>query len=304
MNQEERVKIVETGQPFNFGYVPSPKDKRDYKLSKVNNLIGSVPIITPTFFSDISQLPILMQAQQPACVGFATASGMMATDKGAYSWDYSPRFLYDLAKRDDGVPNVEGTYYRQCLKEGQKNGVCDNVEFPNDVSLQYNIYKDWTLIPANAFTAAKNRLVKSYVAVDDLSLDGIKQAIYQNGYVLLGVQLGDEWWTSPTGVTSWAQDDILNPALRPPKNVVSGHAILAYGYDQDYIYFVNSWSTQWGRNGIGWFGEDYEPFVQEGWTFIDLAPEVIKNLSTQISILQKVINLIKLLLKKPKVTKS
>ena len=269
-----------------LGYVPSPEDKRDFTLERVNNILGA-PVVPVAYSTDLSAVPVLMQAQEPSCIGHATAAGMMYTDQGAYSYDYSPRFLYALCKRDDGIPNVEGTYYRQALKEAQQYGVSDNAQFPNDVTLDVPTYSNAALIPPEAFTVAKSRLVKSYVAVTDLSFNGLKAAIAQNKVVLLGVKVGSEWWTAKSGVTSWNAADLF--PLRTPQIVISGHAIVAYGYDENYIYFRNSWSTEWGQNGNGYFGADYIPFVQEAWTFMDLAPEVVQQLKNKISILSELV---------------
>lgn len=261
-----------------FGLKPSPKDERDYKLHEINAKIGYAPATPVSYLSDISQLPVLMQGTQPSCVGHATAAGMMWKDNGAWSWDYSPRYLYDLCKRDDGDPN-EGTFYRQALKEANSYGVCDNAEFPNDVTLPYATYVNWNLIPANAFSVASDRKVQTYVSVQNLTFQSIKDAIYQNGVVLLGVEVGKEWYTSVEGIGSWVAADVL--PVRPPATVISGHAILAYGFDANYIYFRNSWSTEWGNEGNGYFGINYMPFVQEAWTFMDLDPVVVNQVKQQ-----------------------
>lgn len=282
----------------NTGLKKSPSDLRDFKLSKVNRLIGAVGAPPEVYSTDISKVPVLYQAKEPSCIGHATASGMMYYDEGRYSWDYSPRFLYALAKKDDGNPTSPGTNYRQCLIEGKNYGVCDNAQFSNDTSLPVNTYSDYKQIPQTAYDVAKDRKVASYVRVNDTSFQGIKNAIYQNGVVLLGVDLGVEWFTSTTGKTSWAKDDVL--PLRPPKLVISGHAILAYGYDQNYIYFRNSWSTAWGDNGNGYFGPNYIPHVIEAWTFMDLTPEVVQNLKTQLSLAQQALILLQQLFYKVK----
>jgi len=285
---------VPDAHPFdNLGHIPSPPDKRDFTLKKVNKLIGQAAPTPPSYFTDISTLPVLYQGKQPACIAHATASGMMVLDNGAYSWDYSPRFLYALCKKDDGF-NGDGTYYRQALKEAQQYGVCDNSQFANDVTVVTPVYDDYKLIPMQAYTTAKQRLVKSYVAVTDLSFQGIKDAIYQNKVVLLGLRVGKEMWTAPNGQTSWAATDVL--PLRPPATVVSGHDVMAYGFDENYIYFRNSFGATWGANGNGMFSKNYLPYVQEGWTFMDLAPEVVTILTQQVSLAQKVVMLLKQLI--------
>ena len=275
----------------NSGHLKSPKDRRDFRLHKVNKLIGAAPFIPPSYLTDLHNVPVLYQAKQPACIGHATAAGMMYLDDGAYSFAYSPRFLYALCKRDDGIPDQDGTFYRQALKEAKQYGVCDTIEFSNEVTLDPKLYKDTSLISQHAFDVAKDRLVKSYVAVSDLSLSGLKAAIYQNKVVLCGVKLGKEWWTDTNGNISWDKRAIL--PVRPPKSIVSGHAILLYGFDEHYVYFRNSWSNTWGDNGDGYFDSSYIPYVAEAWTFMDLAPEVITNLKQQVTLAEKVLELMR-----------
>lgn len=271
---------------FQLGHIESPKDNRDFRLGQIQT-----PVQFPVSYSTDIDIPVLMQGGQPSCVAHATASAMLLTDnkESGEKRDYSPRFLYALAKRDDGIPNEPGTYFRQCFKEAQEYGICDNNLFPNDITLEPETYKSASIISQEAFDNAQPRIIKSYVRIDDMSFDGIKQAIYQNGVVLLGIKVGSEMWTATNGIRSWQEQDIL--PLRTPVNIVGGHAVLAYGYDENYIYFRNSFSDKWGRGGDGYFSKNYMPFVYEGWTFVDLSEDVVKNLLKQRSLLQRLIAL-------------
>jgi len=276
-------------ETIKFGFIKSPIDRRDFLLGKVQ---VSVPI-PDTYSTDLSQVPILYQKQQPSCIGHATASGLMAIGDTP-SRDFSPRFIYALCKKYDGIPNAEGTYYREAVKIVKGYGCSDNAQFPNDVNLDKDTYKNADLITPDAYDVGQIRIIKAYVQVDDLSFNGIKQAIYQNKVVLMGVKVGTEWWTDKNGNGSWQEKDIL--PLRPPKQIISGHAILCYGYSNNYIFFRNSFGKDWGRNGDGYFGIEYLPYVQEAWTFIDLPDETIKNLIKQKDLLQRLIELYQLLI--------
>ncbi len=276
-------------QSKNLGFIKSPLDLRDIRLGKVQ-----APVAIPRiYFSDLSKEPVLYQGKQPACIGHATASGLM-TLGDTQSKDFSPRFLYALCKKTDGLPEEEGTFYRQALKIAKSTGCCDNVQFPNDIDLDKEEYKRWDLISQEAYDVAQIRIIKAYASVNDLSFNGIKQAIFQNKVVLLGMKLGNEWWTAPDGEISWEEKDIL--PLRTPKQIISGHAILAYGYDENYIYFRNSFGKDWGREGEGFFSKDYLPYIQEGWTFVDLPDVVIQNLIKQKESFQKVVELFRKLI--------
>src|SRR5258708_659603 len=104
----------------NLGHLPSPKDKRDFTDKKVKRVLGAAPQPRPdAYTTPLVTVPVLMQKYHPSCVAHATAAGMMFEDNGAYSYDYSPRFLYALSKRDDGIPDQDGTYYRQAFKEAK-----------------------------------------------------------------------------------------------------------------------------------------------------------------------------------------
>lgn len=272
---------------MNLGFIKSPLDLRDIKTCNVQEPLTSADI-PDSYFTDLSQVPVLYQNGQPSCVGHATASGLMAIGDTP-SKDFSPRFIYALCKREDGIPNSAGTYYREAVKIATNYGCCDNLQFPNQVDLDSNIYKDASLISPEAYDIAQERIIKSYAGVADLSFHGIKQAVYQNKVLLMGIKLGSEFWTDIYGNNSWQEKDIL--PLRPPKVVESGHAILIYGYDANYIYFRNSFGSTWGRNGDGYFGVNYLPFVQEAWTFIDLPDQVIKDEISKLALLQKIVAL-------------
>jgi hypothetical protein len=106
--------------------------------------------------------------------------------------------------------------------------------------------------------------IASYAFLTDLSFSGLKQAIKDNGAVILLIYVNAQFWTAPNGRSSWNESDIL--PLRAPSDLyprVDGHFITCHSYDENYIYFANSFGTTWGRNGHGYFGQDYLTEVLE-----------------------------------------
>lgn len=281
------------------GYIPSPKDKRDYKLSAVQATLDVIPEV---FRPDYSYLPTYHQHKQPSCIGHAITwminynewTEIQAKDP------LSPRFIYALAKSADGIPHIDGTHYRVGLKQAQRYGVCGEPFFPNNTDLDRETYNNAKLIDSNAFEDAEYRKIKSYVKVDDTSFYSLKQAIYQNKVVLLAIGVGDQnTYTDRFGNVSWKERDVL--PLRPYEKRTSGHAIIGIGYDKDYIYFQNSWGTTWGQYGVGYFGKNYIKHVEEAWTIIDLPNDVIKKLKeAQLSLIDKLKLLIADLMEKIK----
>ena len=281
-----------------FGNIPSPKDKRDFPLGRIQQ-----PVEIPEVFMPVYNLPFYNQGKQPSCTGHAVTwmiNYNELTDVHSFP-TLSPRFIYSLSKRDDGIPDIDGTYYRQALKEAQKYGVCKDFLFPNDTTLSREEYNSTSGITPLAYEDADYRRIKSYASVGT-SFAELKQAIYQNKVVLLAIYVDENTYTDSTGVVTWLESKIL--PLRPPKRMDSGHAVVAMGYDKDYIYFQNSWGTGWGRNGIGYIGKDYEKYVYEAWTQVDIPnADIIKlkaELEVKIGIIQKIIELYKQLLGKTK----
>ncbi len=257
----------------NTGFLKSPKDYRDFKLSACQKETAIPEVFKP----DYSYLPTYHQHKQPSCIGHAVTwminfnewTEIQSKD------ELSPRFIYALAKRDDGVPYEDGTFYRIGLKEAQRYGVPDDALFPNDTDLDRETYNNYKLIDSHAYENAELRKIRSYVQVDNLSFNGIKQAIYQNKVVLLAIQVDENMYTDRFGNITWKEKDIL-PLRLPVAD--GGHAVVGIGYDKDYIYFQNSWGTEWGAYGVGYIGKNYIPYIKEAWTVIDLPNDKIAEL--------------------------
>jgi hypothetical protein len=215
--------------------------------------------------------------------------------------NYTPRFNYSLTKRDDGVPaGDQGTNPVTAIGELINHGMCDDSFLPNDTTLPYETYKDVSLITPDAYSNALPRQAQSQVIIKDLSWTGLKAALQEYKVLALLIEVGAEMWTDINGNISWAEKDVL--PIRPPQVIDSGHEVVlldaaSFGLPTDgYLYFMNSWSDQWGRKGIGYFGQNYLPYVVEARAIVDLPDWVVNNLLQQKSLLEKVVQLLKQLL--------
>jgi len=236
------------------GLVPDPYDERDIPLSSVQESI----IIPKEFKRDLSAIPIDSQGKQPACVGYASSKVKESQELYEHKEfiDISPRFIYALCKRYDGYSG-QGTYLRQAMKILQKFGACKESSFPSDTSLSYEEFINWDLITPEIYQEAEKYKIKTYASVP-ADWEQIKQSIYQNKTVLGGQSGTKEGWSQLP--------------IEPPKEgeKLFGHAIAYFGYDDNYIYFINSWDKGWGNNGIGCFGKNMLPFLFNTWTSVDL----------------------------------
>jgi hypothetical protein len=266
-----------------FGGVVSPDDYRDIPLSAV----FGAGVLPDTHILNIEALPRDYQAKIGSCVGHASAKIKQRADydETGSVFKLSPRFIYGMAKKVDGLPvGQEGTYYRLGVKILQQYG-CITEEFvPNDYNMTHAQYIDLDAlnIPREAWDMAKKFKIGGYARIGswhNVTLDAIKRAVVEGDGVLLGLELGEEWWHNARGVASWGED--IMP-IRPPQKLVSGHAIYVYGYEKvgerTKVWFRNSWSKNWGINGNGWFWYDeYAPFMTEAWGITDIPNHIVEQ---------------------------
>jgi hypothetical protein len=263
-------------QPFdNLGFNPRPLDVRDLQLAAIPTLDHP-----PVYMQDKAlTLPIYWQGKQPACGAHAAAwfkhmLGSLDTPSPRYSWEDIKSF--------DGFPIEVGTDIRSILKSLQR-GVLSLTAVPNDVNQPLAAYALGTdLTPSNRALAGQD-VIDNYAFEDKPSFDRLKQLIFQHGAVVLFIKLGNEFWTAANGQVSYQEADIL--PLRTPATIISGHAVVAHSYDENYIYFANSFGDGWGRKGHGYFGEQYMPYVFEAGTAIDHATAV--SISQKLGLLSR-----------------
>ncbi len=238
----------------NPGGHEKPQDDRDILLGAAAPAAYTFPKAAAN--ASAWMAPVEYQRDQPACGAHAGAELKGLALKGRYT----PRFTWADIKMFDGFPIEQGTDMRSIFKSITKAGALDFEMMGNDTMLSLDIYAHPAITPIMR-SIAERHAGMGYGFLSDFTFSGLKQFIYSHGPTIVLLKIGREWWTTPTGATSWAENDIL--PLLPPSPIVSGHFVLAHSYDERYIYFLNSWSSDWGRKGHGFFGENYMPFVRD-----------------------------------------
>jgi hypothetical protein len=232
-------------------------------------------------------MPVEYQGKQPAC-GAHSGGALQGIRKQSR---FSPRFQWAGIKTFDGSPIEAGTDIRSIFKSLTKaNGSLDFDSMGNEVSLSLEDYAHPAISQAQVDLASKSK-GDGYGFAHEMSFNGIKQFISDHGPCILLIQVGPEFWTAPNGQISWQEKDIL--PLRPPSKIISGHFVVAHSFDEDYVYFLNSFSDAWGRKGHGYFGLNYIQWVRDAGTLFPLA--FTKDLSfgmtdPDVLRLQKVLN--------------
>lgn len=278
-----------------FAARPRVKDTRDFYLHEIQDHINR-PLV---LMQDIYDLPMKAQRNQKACGPHSAAWYKSYQEKieTGKVFDFSPRFGHTMVKHIDGRGANEGTDLRSLMKLLHSVGLCDEALLENDVDLTPEEYADFKLITEAMLLNAYPRIIGNYAFLKYLDFESLKQAIYQNGAVIVLLATGAPWWTSQDGSFSYDEKDIL--PLRTPDICLDDHFVVLHSYDEDWIYFANSNGILWGRNGHGYFGENYIPYIKEGAVSVDLDDDQLhymkhKNIFEQIVILfEQFKNLIK-----------
>lgn len=240
---------------------------------------------TPAVFMPAYPVIAEMQGKQPACG--AHAGAIVANILDGTGFRGSPEYLWDKIKLIDGFAVEDGTDLASILKTLANKGICSFSMLPNHADIETLAqYADASKITqAMDADASKHTVMPAYAFTWSPTLQDLKDAVYTHKAVILLMRIGAEFWTP-----SWSEKDIL--PLKTTFPIISGHFVTAYAYDEQYVYFYNHWSQSWGRQGIGYFTQDYMPRIMEMGTVLDVMSYVFaRNLKlgdtgTDVGILQ------------------
>ena len=239
-------------------------------------MLGSFTSITtrPTIYMPNFNGTIEGQAQTPSC-GAHMGQAIKQVLEG---YRGSPEYLWKKIKQIDQIAPENGTNMLYVMQVLHKTGITSIDLMPNNANVPVTDYTDPKTITPEMDAEAIKHIIGPYAFKFNPTIEELKQAIYDHKAVAMLLRIGPEWWKKADGVTSsWAEQDIL--PLRTNLPITSGHFVTAYAYDEQYIYFINEWTTQWGRVGIGYFGEDYMQRCVEIGTTVNL--DAVKYVFTQ-----------------------
>lgn len=202
-----------------FGAVEKEQSPTDFELGAV-----TFDVQIPETFMPEYNFEIQMQGKQPCC-GACSGSALKNIQD---TTDTSFTYLWKKIKVFDGFSVDSGTSLDSIMKALNKSGVCHADLLKGDISLPTATFAQNTGITSEMETDALKHRVGAYAFTWNPSFEQIKQAIYKHKAVILLMRIGEEFWTP-----SWSEKDIM--PLKPGKSIVSGHFVVAFGYDSDYI---------------------------------------------------------------------
>ncbi len=238
-----------------FGGVIKEEDKRNYSLEEVNQALGG-SFMSAKSNNDYSSITVDYQGHQPACGLHAGAmfKNIQSLRAGLKNKHASPRFGWKYCKLIDSYPISSGTDINSIFKVMRSKGLCRFELTGNDVTLSLEEYAGLITTPEMDTDGATNE-TEAEAFIYQPTWSQICQTIDLHGACVLLMRVGENMYNP-----SWKEADIL--PLSPNKFPMDGgHFVCAINYDEKYIYFRNSWGDKWGRNGDGYFGKEYMPYV-------------------------------------------
>lgn len=235
------------------GVLKNPKDIRAIKLAQVQSPVE----IPKKYKTDISWIPVFDQKKIGSCVGHAHAIVHIYNEykETGIKRRFSPRYLYALSKKIDGVLS-EGTYPRVMAKIQTEKGCATEDTVENNCEITHAEYiniQETDKIKEDAYPYRIGGYTDTGITPDEL-----KQAIYQNGVVPMTISV----------------KGYRNPIK---KGNLGYHRICLYGYDNNNkFYYRNSWGEKWGNGGDGYFKYKDQDII-DPMAFLDIPNEILEK---------------------------
>jgi hypothetical protein len=217
------------------------------------------------------------QGQQGSCVAWSSAYAAQtiltaaATGADPNSIAFSPSYLYNQIRLDD----CQGSYVQRAMETMQKNGGVPLNEYPYDdqdcqrepSSTQLQEGRRYAIHGFTRLTEGDN--------VNQINVRAVKEHLAKDAPVVIGMMVGQSFMQDMMGKELWQPS-----GMDASQMGMGGHAMCVLGYDDrkfgGAFQIMNSWTPQWGNNGIAWvrYG-DFKEYVREAYG-IDPLPKSVK----------------------------
>lgn len=230
---------------FKFGWVRDFPDNRDllYSIEK--------PIQLPEFINLRDKCPpVFNQYQLGSCTANAVANAHLfcqMKQPGGLNITPSRLFIYYNAREVRGWEKYDsGSAIRDAVKMVSKKGTCSEDEWPY-------IVEKFTKKPNKlCYVKGKEYQVLKYYSVPQ-TLRGMQQCLATGFPIVFGFTIFENFMSDYVAKTG----DALLPSN--DEKSYGGHAVLCVGYDNDSKRFLvmNSWGSDWGKEGYFTLPYDY-----------------------------------------------
>lgn len=217
-----------------FGYIPDLADHRDYAFK--------APMITLPPSVDLRPHcpPVYDQGNLGSCTGNAIAGAIQIMENPPLApMTPSRLFIYYNERAMEGtIKSDSGAMIRDGIKSVAKQGVCDEKLWP------YIISKFATKPSNTAIVNALKNVIHAYERVEQTET-GIKSALATGFPVVYGFSVYSSFESAIVGKNGKV------PMPKKNESLLGGHAVVACGYNKEFVTFRNSWGL-WGDKGYGY----------------------------------------------------
>lgn len=248
------VTPVDVGQ-FILNCVSSARPEEDWTYSDAVNagVVDAAASIPSSHDLRADWWSVRNQARTGACVGFATADGVLRWHYVAAGWltkaqRPSPRFIWMANKETDQITTYpttflepEGTQTKLALNVARKYGCVLESDLPMNGTLS-------SLGRAAFYTRAASLRITTYHNLGT-QLPSWRRWLATQGPILTRLNVDSTWMNaSSTGGKLKSYD---------AGSTVGGHAVCLVGYTKDHFIVRNSWGSNWGDSGFAYASTDY-----------------------------------------------
>jgi C1A family cysteine protease len=185
------------------------------------------------------------QGTQSSCVGWAVSYLKTYQEGVERKWtlsqanhQFSPAFIYNQIRTAQGC--MGGSNFVDAMNILRRDGAATLADFP------YDEHSCTSMPDAGTKQRARQYAIADWRRVNVQDEMEIKTQIAAGFPVLIGMVVDDAFGRL-TG------DQVFNGPVGPSRG---GHAMVVVGYSDARQAFkvINSWGTNWGKNGFGWIG--------------------------------------------------
>lgn len=170
---------------------------------------------------------------------------------------FSPRFIYSMCKKLDGLKDVEGTTAWWSMRVLKGYGACEEKFYSDNATLNYSGHIHPRIgqeILDNAYH------YRDPVYQRLFSLNDIKKLLkLDESLVALSFDVFKGVYDAPKGHV---------PLPNPSEKRLGGHCVAVVGWNDEkqVVKFANSWGEEWGDKGYGYLPYSYlDKYVIECW---------------------------------------
>ena len=230
-----------------FGAIYSPTDVRDYRIACTSKATF------PTEF-ELDMPEVKDQGNVSSCVAHAVSTVIEYFSR-AQEDNYSPMSVgYIYGNRSDMFHKEEGMVTRSAIRVACKYGDIPEALFPYNEEVPTIIDKFEAVKDEFFQRGAENRLSTYFQCVTEAE---VKTALMKKAPIVIAM--------------NWYGDmEVIDGVMYTEENekdIVGGHCMVLYGWNETGWKIQNSWGTEWGNEGR--FVLPYHVTVREFWGITD-----------------------------------